>query len=524
MTSAFPLDPNWCLGKIFNAAPVDKPCPVGVRVAHHYASPFSYDLLRHCYMRAVSTEQPYMRAKGQILYMNGHESRLEDRLVLFRSGQVGGLLHDADVSPEPGAVFVPAIGRVSWESVVGSQAMLDEATSLACGRDLVLVCGVLPNGHSAVVLDFAAGADAENVGVRARYKQVLRDLFEWQHLLLRGKVVTLADGLRAILSDRLKEDPKVPVAAPAPPPKGQGVPEYDEVVKDRKTLVREYWAYDEAVLIRAQQAALSHRGWGIAKRLLAKVDETDDKAVLAQLVKFVNTKGPLSVLPLAERQLMVRRHTHWPVTLHIIQTFAQGCNANGRLSEGTARLIELVRAEDPTQNALLLPHDRLQQRAAAEHADWAALCSPRARWEIVKDLWQQALPDMVESVRVALDGFEAELAMDPLNRVRASMSRQGFVYAPLAPDHRLLAYDTARTLWSDEADADDELTRAMSRMSLPWVYEGEEQAQPPAEDDEDVEEEFFSPGAQSLGYHSLNEDGWWGTTTPAPPRDPSNFW
>ncbi|KAK8081229.1 hypothetical protein PG996_000010 [Apiospora saccharicola] len=161
--------------------PHDKPCPVGVRPADKYTSPFSYELLRHCYMRALMDDEPYMRAKGQIRYTDGYEPRLEYRLALFQSGVAGGLLHDDDVSPSP----VPC------------------HFASGCGKDLVLVRGMLPNGHSAVVLAFSPGADANNVGVRALYKQVLQDLFEWQHMLLQAN-----NGLRAILGYRLGANPK----------------------------------------------------------------------------------------------------------------------------------------------------------------------------------------------------------------------------------------------------------------------------------------------------------------------------
>lgn len=184
-----------------------------------FGAPFSHEVLEWCYNKALDTKALYMAAHGAFKNLSEVTLRRKDRVAMWKSGQVPGLVHDYQVCPQPGMVWIPQIGQVCFESCVGAdtqraRSVLDEAMKLVCGRDLVLAYGVLPNDHKALVVEFAADADAESVAVRLQYRQVLLDLLQWQTRLLRGEVVVLDECLRGILGARLQAGARAPRGAP----------------------------------------------------------------------------------------------------------------------------------------------------------------------------------------------------------------------------------------------------------------------------------------------------------------------
>ncbi|KAK7908913.1 hypothetical protein PG985_014791 [Apiospora marii] len=215
-----------------------------------FGSPFSRDLLEWCYNQALDEKKQYMLARGDFDNISDYQLRSRDRMLMYKSGQVGGLVHDAHICPQFGMIWIPQVERVSFESCVGAnadqiKAMLGEAEKLVCGPNLVLAHGVLPNnGHRALVLEFADGADGKSPVVWADYKRAFLDLLEWQmRLLVEQRPVKLAGFLRDTMMTRLGTEFQVQ-SAPVPREK-------------RTALVRRYWASIESALLAAQQAAIT---------------------------------------------------------------------------------------------------------------------------------------------------------------------------------------------------------------------------------------------------------------------------
>ncbi|KAK8127153.1 uncharacterized protein PG998_002912 [Apiospora kogelbergensis] len=351
-----------------------------------FGSPFSHGVLEWCYNHAVADNAPYMKARGAFHNLSEVTLRLEDRKNMWKSGQVPGLVHDYHVCPQPGMVWIPQIGQVCFESCVGetperARSVLDEATKLVGGRDLVLAHGMLPNEHMALVLEFAPGADAESPAARLQYKRALLDLHEWQTWLLRGQVVMLDECLRGILRVRLQAG-------------GQAQPPW--FLEERKWLVNYYWTQESSVLLAAQHAALTFDKRHRAKTLLDGVPKNDEEATLGRLVQFVDCKGADSVLPLAERQAMVKQLAKPWVTLHIMRLWGKA-GATGNLDATVDELVDFVRAAPSGQ---------------AKHEPWATISPPRHRWELMVQSLGKL--DMLKRVEEAmLETERADLAGEP---------------------------------------------------------------------------------------------------------------
>ncbi|KAK6815665.1 hypothetical protein PG987_016669 [Apiospora arundinis] len=121
-------------GVHYNSAGTDNPVLV---TDERFCTPHSYELLEFCCTRALDRKEPYMFASGQIRYTEGYEPRAEERQALF--DKLPGLIQDLAVSPEPGAVFVPAIGHACWESSRAARVRHGAGAPVSpSGRELVL--------------------------------------------------------------------------------------------------------------------------------------------------------------------------------------------------------------------------------------------------------------------------------------------------------------------------------------------------------------------------------------------------
>lgn len=374
------------------AAPLDLGPPSKV-----FGSPFSHGVLEWCYNHAVADNAPYMKARGAFHNLSEVTLRLEDRKNMWKSGQVPGLVHDYHVCPQPGMVWIPQIGQVCFESCVGetperARSVLDEATKLVGGRDLVLAHGILPNDHMALVVEFAPDADAKSPAARLQYKMALLDLYEWQTWLLRGEVVMLDECLRGILRARLQAG-------------GQAQPSW--FLEERKRLVNHYWTQDSSVLLAAQHAAMTFDARHRAKTLLDGVPKNDEEATLGRLVQFVDCKSAESILPLAERQAMVKQLAKPWVTLHIMRLWGQA-GATGNLDAMVDELVDFVRA---------VPSGK------PKHEPLATISPPRHRWELMVqslgnlDMLKRVEEAMLETERAYLAG-EPEQSEQPAEGIQ----------------------------------------------------------------------------------------------------------
>ncbi|KAK7993142.1 hypothetical protein PG989_006523 [Apiospora arundinis] len=382
-----------------------------------FGAPFSHEVLEWCYNKALDTKALYMAAHGAFKNLSEVTLRRKDRVAMWKSGQVPGLVHDYQVCPQPGMVWIPQIGQVCFESCVGAdtqraRSVLDEAMKLVCGRDLVLAYGVLPNDHKALVVEFAADADAESVAVRLQYRQVLLDLLQWQTRLLRGEVVVLDESLRGILGARLQ------AGARAQPPRG--------LLEERQKLLRRYWCHDSQLLVAAQNAAITAAARQAADTLFDNVQGSDEKAHLDRLFTFVATTGHRAILPVAERQAMVKDKAKPYVLLHIMRLWTQGAG-KGKLEDMVNELVEFVRADEMSNPMTNL----LTEEQRAKHGFWATISPPRDRWELmvqnIGDL------DLLNGVERALACVEAELRLDPLLRIQQRMDALGIKAIESAP-------------------------------------------------------------------------------------------
>ncbi|KAK8057969.1 hypothetical protein PG996_011906 [Apiospora saccharicola] len=220
-----------------------------------FGQPFSREVLVWCYEKALETRQIYMLATGKlrVLSDNPPPGRPAERLTLSR--KVGGFPNDPQICPERGMIWIPQKGPVNFESCVAANAAtakstLQAAEKLICGGSFVLLYGDLPNGHKALLLELAPGADPDDEAVAGHYKRAFGDLLAWQFKLLRGQPIGLLACLRGLEDERLQEGLGEKISKK---PLGFGSDDDDE----RSKLVHKYWTSNDNALLWYQNSAVA---------------------------------------------------------------------------------------------------------------------------------------------------------------------------------------------------------------------------------------------------------------------------